>query len=148
GLAGLMGPGSTAGSGWQFGPGWQDPGAGAAGQRRERRRQRPPVESDEPSLLDALDTFGADLPGDPDERYTPPPPPPLPSVSKYTIAGAVAMVVGFVLFLFPDLLPVLGDDVVMIFGFTSVLAGFVTLIWRMRPGTEDEDDDPDDGAVV
>jgi hypothetical protein len=57
------------------------------------------------------------------------------------------MVAGFVLFLFPELAP-LDSDVVMLFGFTCILAGFVTLIWRLRPGTDDEDDDPDDGAVV
>ena len=36
---------------------------------------------------------------------------------------------------------------VELFGFTGILAGFVTLIWRLRPGDED-DDDPDNGAVV
>lgn len=102
---------------------------------------------DEPSLLDGLDTFGADLPDDEDadERYTPPPPPPLPRISKYAAAGVLAIVVGFALFLFPDLLPV-DRAVVTLFGFTGILAGFVTLIWRLRPG--DSDDDPDDGAVV
>ncbi|MGS2619330.1 DUF308 domain-containing protein [Micromonospora sp. LZ34] len=103
---------------------------------------------DEPSLLDGLDTFGADLPDDEDEneRYTPPPPPPLPRISKYAAAGVLAIVVGFALFLFPDLLPV-DRAVVTLFGFTGILAGFVTLIWRLRPGDSD-DHDPDDGAVV
>lgn len=104
-----------------------------------------PDRQDEPSLLDGLDTFGADLPDDEDERYTPPPPPPLPRISKYAAAGVLAVVVGFTLFLFPDLLPV-DRAVVTLFGFTGILAGFVTLIWRLRPG--DSDDDPDDGAVV
>ncbi|MDO3704573.1 DUF308 domain-containing protein [Micromonospora sp. C28SCA-DRY-2] len=105
-----------------------------------------PGRQDEPSLLDGLDTFGADLPDDDeDERYTPPPPPPLPRISKYATAGVLAIVVGFTLFLFPDLLPV-DRAVVTLFGFTGILAGFVTLIWRLRPG--DSDDDPDDGAVV
>ena len=36
---------------------------------------------------------------------------------------------------------------VTLLGFTGILAGFVTLIWRLRPGDED-DHDPDDGAVV
>ncbi|SCG41352.1 hypothetical protein GA0070609_1017 [Micromonospora echinaurantiaca] len=105
-----------------------------------------PDRQDEPSLLDGLDTFGADLPDDEDERYTPPPPPPLPRISKYAAAGVLAIVVGFLLFLFPDLLPV-DRAVVTLFGFTGILAGFVTLIWRLRPGDSD-DDDPDDGAVV
>ncbi|MCM0677258.1 DUF308 domain-containing protein [Micromonospora phytophila] len=104
--------------------------------------------ADEPSLLDGLDTFGNDLPDDEsdDEGYTPPPPPPLPSISKYAVIGVLAIVAGFVLFLFPALFPV-DPSVVTLFGFTGILAGFVTLIWRLRPGDED-DRDPDDGAVV
>ncbi|MEV0154624.1 DUF308 domain-containing protein [Micromonospora sp. NPDC050686] len=104
-------------------------------------RDRP----DEPSLLDGLDTFGAHLPGDEDEGYTPPPPPPLPRVSKYAVVGVLCILVGFVFFLRPTLLPV-DSSVVTLLGFTGILAGFVTLIWRLRPG--DEDRDPDDGAVV
>ncbi|MER5701862.1 DUF308 domain-containing protein [Micromonospora sp. NPDC002296] len=100
---------------------------------------------DEPSLLDGLDTFGADLPDGAEERYTPPPPPPLPRISKYAVAGVLAIIVGFVLFLKPSLLPV-DRSVVTLFGFTGILAGFVTLIWRLRPG--DSDDDPDNGARV
>ncbi|RKN50837.1 DUF308 domain-containing protein [Micromonospora endolithica] len=101
---------------------------------------------DEPSLLDGLDTFGADLPDDEsDEGYTPPPPPPLPRISKYAVMGVLGIVVGFVLFLFPDVLPA-DRAVVTLLGFTGILAGFVTLIWRLRPG--DDDRDPDDGAVV
>ncbi|MGC4805717.1 DUF308 domain-containing protein [Micromonospora sp. DT233] len=106
-----------------------------------------PGRQDEPSLLDGLDTFGADLPDDADEeRYTPPPPPPLPRFSKYAVAGVLAIVVGFVLFLEPSLIPV-DPSVVTLFGFTGILAGFVTLIWRLRPGDSD-DDDPDNGARV
>ncbi|MFY1686933.1 DUF308 domain-containing protein [Plantactinospora sp. WMMB782] len=103
--------------------------------------------ADEPSLLDGLDTFGADLPGDPDdERYVPPPPPPLPRLSKYAVVGVLALVAGFALFLFPHLLPI-DRGLVTMLGFAGILTGFVTLIWRLRPGNE-PDDDPDDGAVV
>ncbi|WP_433529240.1 DUF308 domain-containing protein [Micromonospora sp. CA-263727] len=107
-----------------------------------------PRDGDGPSLLDGLDTFGTDLPDDPDaeERYVPPPPPPLPRVSKYAVAGVLAVVLGFLLFLFPDLVPA-DRGVVTLLGFTSILAGFVTLVWRLRPGDAD-DRDPDDGAVV
>ncbi|NBE83807.1 DUF308 domain-containing protein [Micromonospora rubida] len=101
---------------------------------------------DEPSLLDGLDTFGADLPDDAEDRYTPPPPPPLPRISKYAVAGVLAIIVGFVLFLKPTLLPV-DSSVVTLFGFTGILAGFVTLVWRLRPGDSD-DDDPGNGAQV
>lgn len=98
----------------------------------------------ESSLLDSLD---ADLPDDDeDEGYTPPPPPPLPRVSKYAVIGMLAIVGGFVLFFFPELLPI-NRGVVTVIGFISVLAGFVTLIGRLRPDKDDEDD-PDDGAVV
>lgn len=97
-----------------------------------------------PSLLDGLDTFGAGL--DPDEdRYVPPPPPPLPHISKYAIAGVLAIIVGFILFLRPSLLPV-DRDLVTLIGFTAVIGGAVTLVWRLRSG--DDDDDFDDGAVV
>jgi hypothetical protein len=98
--------------------------------------------TDPPSLLDGLDTFGADD----DDRYTPPPPPPLPKISKYTVAAVLAVILGFALFLFPDLLP-LGHDVAMLAGFAGVLGGAATLVWRLRTG-EDDDYDPDDGAVV
>ena len=45
----------------------------------------------EPSLLEALDTFGADLPDDPQERFVPPPPPPLPRLSAQAVLGTVAV---------------------------------------------------------
>lgn len=102
--------------------------------------------ADEPSLLDGLDTFGADLPDDPEDRYVPPPPPPLPRPSKYAVIGVLAIVAGFALFLFPNLLPI-DRGLVTMLGFAGILTGFVTLIWRLRPGDEEEDD-PDDGAVV
>jgi hypothetical protein len=102
----------------------------------DRRRTDPP-----PSLLDGLDTFGADD----DDRYTPPPPPPLPKISTYTVTAVLAVVLGFALFLFPDLLPI-GHDIGMFLGFAAVLGGAVTLVWRLRSG--DDDDGPDDGAVV
>lgn len=101
---------------------------------------------DEPSLLDGLDTFGADLPDD-EEHYTPPPPPPLPRFSKYAVIGVICIVIGFVLFLSPTVLPVTDPAVVTLLGFTGILAGFVMLVWRLRPGDSDEHD-PDDGAVV
>jgi hypothetical protein len=97
------------------------------------------------SLLDGLDTFGTDLPDGPEDRYVPPPPPPLPRVSKFAVAGVLAVTLGFTLFLFPSLLP-LDRGMSTMIGFIAILAGFVTLVWRLRPG--DDEDDPDDGAVV
>ncbi|HEY0697612.1 MAG TPA: DUF308 domain-containing protein [Micromonospora sp.] len=101
---------------------------------------------DDGSLLDGLDTFGAGLPDDPEDRYVPPPPPPLPRISKYAVAAVFAIAVGFALFLFPDLLPI-DRSIVTLAGFAGILTGFVTLVWRLRPGDENEHD-PDDGAVV
>ena len=111
-----------------------------------RRRTDP---QPEPSLLDGLDTFGADAPDDPDDpdadRYIPPPPPPLPRISKYTVAGALGIIIGFILFLRPTLIPI-GRDVVTLIGFSAIVAGAATLVWRLRSG--DDEDDLDDGAVV
>ena len=73
------------------------------------------------------------------------PPPPLPQFSKYAIAGVLAIIIGFVLFLRPGLLPIDRDFVTLI-GFSAVIAGAVTLVWRLRSG--EDDDDSDDGAVV
>lgn len=103
--------------------------------------------TDEPSLLDGLDTFGTgtDDDSEDDERYTPPPPPPLPHISKFAVAGVLGVVLGFVLFLFPWLLPIERNFVTLI-GFTAIVGGAVTLVWRLRSG--DDDDDFDDGAVV
>jgi hypothetical protein len=107
-----------------------------------------PSQTEPPSLLTALDTFGRDLPDEPDddEGYTPPPPPPLPRLSKYAVIGVLAIVVGFILFLKPSLLPI-DADVSMLIGFAAILGGFGMLVWRLRPGDED-DYDPDDGARV
>ncbi|ADL48052.1 DUF308 domain-containing protein [Micromonospora aurantiaca] len=104
---------------------------------------------DEPSLLDGLDTFGANLPDEAsdEEHYTPPPPPPLPRFSKYAVLGVACIVLGFLLFLSPTVVSLVDPSVVTLLGFTGILAGFVMLIWRLRPGDRD-DHDPDDGAVV
>ena len=83
---------------------------------------------------------------DEDERYTPPPPPPLPHISKYAIAGVIGVVLGFVLFIRPTLIPIDRDFVTLV-GFAAIVAGAVTLVWRLRSGDDDEDD-YDDGAVV
>jgi hypothetical protein len=111
-----------------------------------RRTDRP----EPPSLLDGLDTFGADLDeddeDDEEDRYVPPPPPPLPRISKYAVMGIIGVVVGFLLFVFPGLLPITRDYVTLI-GFAAIVTGAVMLVWRLRSG-DDEDDDFDDGAVV
>ena len=104
-----------------------------------RRTDRP-----DPSVLDGLDDLD-DLDPDDDERYTPPPPPPLPHLSKYAVFGVVGVLAGFVLLLFPGLLPI-NPDYLMVIGFAAIVTGAVMLIWRLRSG--DDDDEFDDGAVV
>jgi hypothetical protein len=113
-----------------------------------RTSLRRPSDVVDRSLLDSLDTFGNDLPDDveEDEGYTPPPPPPLPRIAPVTIVAILALAAGLVLLFWPDLLP-LGSQTTLFLGFAGVLAGFVTLVLRLRPG-DDEDDDPDNGARV
>ncbi|HET6531097.1 MAG TPA: DUF308 domain-containing protein [Actinoplanes sp.] len=106
---------------------------------RRRTDPQPP----EPTFLDGLDAI--DNAEDDEDRYIPPPPPPLPRISKYAVAGVLGIILGFILFLRPTLLPVDRDHVTLI-GFGAIVAGAVTLVWRLRSG--DEDDDTDDGAVV
>jgi hypothetical protein len=111
---------------------------------------RPLVKSDyaERSLLDGLDTFGADLPDEDQEGYTPPVPPPLPRPSAVAVAAVIAIIGGFILFLRPTALPI-SDELAMFVGLGAIVVGFIALIWRLRPGDdEDEDPDPDNGAVV
>jgi uncharacterized membrane protein HdeD (DUF308 family) len=61
--------------------------------------------------------------------------------------GVLGVVLGFLLFLFPTLLPI-DTDYVTLLGFAAIVAGAVMLVWRLRSGDDDEDDDFDDGAVV
>lgn len=126
---------------------WPDSGSGPPAPDRRAHADSDPRER---SLLDGLDTFGADLPGDDDEgSYTPPPPPPLPRLSKVTVAAILAILAGFTMFIWPELVPI-GAGVTRFFGFVACFAGFATLVWRLRPGDEEDDgvSDSDDGAVV
>jgi hypothetical protein len=109
---------------------------------------RPRSDEPEPSLLDALDTFGATLPDvdEDDEGYTPPPAPPLPRISAAATLGVAAIVGGLLLFVWPALMP-LARNTTLVLAFGLIVAGFGTLIWRLRPG-DDEDDDYDDGARI
>jgi hypothetical protein len=106
--------------------------------------------TDNPAPMDGLDPFAPGGPAEDDddeddERYVPPPPPPLPHISKYAIGGIVGIILGFVLFLRPTLLPI-ESNLVTLIGFAAIIGGAVTLVWRLRSG--DDDDDFDDGAVV
>jgi len=111
-----------------------------------RTSLRRPSDAVDRSLLDSLDTFGADLPDDDEEGYTPPPAPPLPRLAPSSLLAVVALIAGLVLLFWPDVLP-LSAQTTLFLGFAAVLAGFVTLVLRLRPGDE-EDDDPENGARV
>jgi hypothetical protein len=120
------------------------PAPGEPAQHNRRRTDQPA----EPTVLESFDAFGPDLDEDDEDedRFVPPPPPPLPHISKYAVMGLLGVVLGFVLFLFPDLLPIDRDYVIML-GFAAIVSGAVMLVWRLRSGDDDEDDF-DDGAVV
>jgi hypothetical protein len=105
------------------------------------------VQPAEPSLLDGLDTFGASLPDPEEDGYDPPTPPPVPRPSAPTALAVAGIIIGLIVFLKPGLLPV-GESVAMLVGFTAVVGGFATLVWRLRPGDDDDDIDPDQGAKV
>jgi hypothetical protein len=105
-----------------------------------------PSATDERSLLDGLDTFGAGLPED-EEGYTPPTPPPMPRPAVPTVLGVIGIVGGLVLVLNPELLSI-ASSTAMLLGFVAILGGFVTLLLRLRPGDDDDDTYPDDGARV
>lgn len=104
------------------------------------------ADPDGPSLLDGLDSFGAELPDD-DEPFVPPPPPPLPRISFQAIVGVLAIIGGLWLFFDTDLLPI-GDQAGMLLGLVGIIGGAAALIMRLRPGGPDDPDLPDDGAVV
>ena len=80
-------------------------------------------------------------------HYVPPPPPPVPkgdSVTRWAWAGAVgAPVLGLLLLLLGRNL----DGMLGLLLVAAFLAGFVTLVSRLRTGPR-IDDGPDDGAVV
>lgn len=126
-----------------------EPPAGPGGFGLSRWTPRPTPRGgpdDEPSLLDGLDTFGAGLPDD-EEDFTPPPPPPLPRFSITTVVAVIVVIVGVVLLFRPQLLPI-DDDVTLALAVCAVVGGFVALLWRLRPGGEDDEDDPTGGAIV
>jgi hypothetical protein len=104
--------------------------------------------AEEPSLLDGLDTFGADLPDDDNETFTPPVPPPVPRPSMPTALAVLGIIGGLAVFLQPELLSFLSPSLSMFLGFTAIVTGFGTLVWRLRPGDDEDDEDPDQGAKV
>ncbi len=84
--------------------------------------------------------------GDPDDHYRPPPPPPLPQmdrVTRFAWAGALGGPLALVLAALTGLRL---EGWVGLLAVTAFVAGFVTLVARMKDRSQDSG--PDDGAVV
>ncbi len=84
---------------------------------------------------------------DPDDHFRPPPPPPLPDidrVSRFAWAGALG---GPVLLVLAAMAGLQLEGWVGLLALVAFMAGFVTLVVRMKP-RNDSDSGPDDGAVV
>lgn len=82
-----------------------------------------------------------------EEHYVPPPPPPLPKPQKHTALALVGIALGLVLLLAPGLLTLDRSNEVGFLGVAFLVAGVVTLVWKMRDAPP-TDSGPDDGAVV
>jgi hypothetical protein len=103
-------------------------------------------EPDEPSLLEGLDTFGADLPDD-DEPFVRPSPQPLPRISLTAIVGLLTTILGVVMIVSGNLLPTSASGNLLA-GVAVTVAGGAMLLSRLRPGGDDDEDLPNDGAQV
>jgi hypothetical protein len=82
---------------------------------------------------------------DPDDHFRPPPPPPLPEIdriSRFAWAGALG---GPALLVLAAMAGLDLEGWVGLLALVSFMAGFVTLVARMK---DHRDSDPDDGAVV
>jgi hypothetical protein len=101
----------------------------------------------ENSLVEGIDRLGADLPDDDEGDFEPPPPPPLPRFAHATVAAVIGVLVGLVVIVDPDLLPMLDSSVAVVLGGLCLLTGAAALIARLRSGDDDQDDS-DDGAIV
>lgn len=105
-------------------------------------------EGDDPTLLELWDTeLPDDDDEDEDEGFQPPPPGPLPKPSLPAILGVLMVVGGLFLVLYPTVLDV-GEDLGRLTGIAAFVGGAATLIWRLRPEPDEDDDDPGNGAVV
>ncbi len=118
-----------------------------------RVRRAVPAE-DEPTLLDHLERWDqitastSDTETELEEGYTPPPPPPLPRLSREATVALIVLGAGVVLLFWPGLIGI-DQELSMILGACGIIGGFIGLVLRLRDGTEeDEEIDPDDGAVV
>ena len=128
-------------------PGEERPAGSGLSERLVRRADRRPADEDDDDLdvwVEPSEDIVDDEPVD-DGHYVPPPPPPLPAqdtVSRFAWAG----VVGGPGLLMVDALFGLGLPAWLgLLAMVAFVAGFVTLVARMK---DRRDDGWDDGAVV
>lgn len=99
-----------------------------------------------PRLVRRVDDFvGAPLDLDAEEHFVPPPPPPPPRLSAVTILALLLIGAGVLLLVVPPVLSGAVDGTTALLAVAAILAGFGTLIYRMKDGPPSDDDD---GAVV
>jgi hypothetical protein len=84
-------------------------------------------------------------PVDPEDRYIPPPPPPLPRGDRVSRAAWAAVIGGPGLLFAAAIFGWQLDPMVLLVAAAAFLAGFVTLVARLK---DRPDEDGDDGAVV
>ena len=84
---------------------------------------------------------------DPDEHFEPPPPPPLPQVDTISRFAWAAALGGPLLLVLAALAGIPLAGWVGLLALVAFMAGFVTLVARMKPRPP-TDSGPDDGAVV
>lgn len=122
--------------------------------RRTGRLLRPALR--QPPSYDSLDLPAGDFPAeplsrgpaeDPTDHYVPPDPPPLPEGDIVSRLAWIGVVGGPVMLLVAALLRWELSGWLALLPLVAFVAGFVTLVARMRDRPNDEDD-PDDGAVV
>lgn len=85
-------------------------------------------------------------PDDPADHFQPPPPPPLPTADSTTRFAWAGVIGGPVLLLLSVLLDWDLASWAQVFAVGAMVGGFITLVARMRDGSED--DGGDSGAVV
>lgn len=79
-----------------------------------------------------------------EDHFEPPPPPPLPRVAPATVVAVLAIIVGVVMLFVQATQTTEG----VLAALALVVGGCATLIYRMREGPPNDDNGPDDGAVV
>ncbi len=109
--------------------------------------ERPGVTIGFDVLRDRVEKPRLPRPEDPDDHYQPPPPPPLPEidrVARFAWAGALG---GPLLLVLAAVLGLRLEGWVGLLAVGGFVAGFVTLVARMKDRPP-SDSGPDDGAVV